>query len=100
MNETQRNIVLMENEEGGAFFLPGPTSDTHLAEILWRNKSNDRIDVYRTFSDPSLRGQGIAHGLVDRVAAYARAHNVRIIPTCWYAKKVLEETPDYHDLIA
>lgn len=99
MTDHSHNIEFAKTAEGGTFYIPSAQGEPHLAEVLWRAKGNGIMDVYRTFSDPSLRGQGIARKLIDNVAAYAQKNNLRIVPTCWYAAKVLRDVPAYQSLI-
>ena len=68
-----------------------------LAEITW-NKQGDVLYVDHTFTDPSLRGQGIAGQLVDKVAEYARQENLKIMPICPYVVRKFNEDEQYNDL--
>jgi hypothetical protein len=61
------------------------------AEITFKKRGEDRLVVNHTFTDESLRGQGIARKLVERVAEYAREKGYKLLATCSYAKKVLSE---------
>ncbi len=80
------NILFDENR-----FYGGPDPKNPLAEITFRKSGEDTIVVDHTFTDPSLRGQGIARKLVDHVAAYAREQGLKVRATCSYARKVLSE---------
>jgi len=72
-------------------FYAGPDPQDPLAEITFQQQDDHTIVVDHTFTDPSLRGQGIARQLVDRVAAYAREEGLKVRATCSYARKVLSE---------
>ena len=86
-----------ENAQGGALFVL--SHGKRVGELHWRNKSDDVIDVHHTFTSPALRGKGVASDLVLRIAAQAEARNQRIVASCWYAKKVLEESERYRGLL-
>lgn len=86
-----------ETLEGGAFFVL--SHDKRVAELLWKNAGDNTIEVYRTFTDPSLRGKGVANDLVERVASFAKAQGYKIIATCWYAEKVLSSAEQYRGLL-
>jgi predicted GNAT family acetyltransferase len=75
-------------------FYVGPDPQNPLAEITFLRKGNKRLVIDHTFTDPSLRGQGIARKLVDTVVAYARENGLKLLATCPYARKVLSE-PEY-----
>ncbi|MDD4080366.1 MAG: GNAT family N-acetyltransferase [Eubacteriales bacterium] len=81
----------MEFIKDGNRFYMGEDKAKPLAEITYVEAGNHSLVVDHTFTDPSLRGQGIARKLVERVADYARENNLRLVSTCPYAKRVLEE---------
>lgn len=71
-----------------------------IAEITFNRSSGNKIVVDHTYVSDELRGQGIAGKLVDQVVSYAREQNKKIIPLCPYVKRKLEDTEEYHDIIA
>ncbi len=80
----------MEFIKDGNRFYMGEDKAKPLAEITFANLGQNLV-VDHTFTDPSLRGQGIARKLVERVAEHARENGFKLLATCPYAKKVLEE---------
>ena len=68
------------------------------AEITFVPSGDDMIIVDHTYVDPSLRGQGIARQLVDRVASFARQENKKIIPVCPYVVDLFKRSNDYDDV--
>ncbi len=78
-------------------FYGGPDPSNPLAEITFRHHHNKRLVVDHTFTDSSLRGQGVARKLVESVAEYARSEGYKLLATCSYAKKVLSE-PAFDDV--
>jgi len=62
-----------------------------IAEIDFEKVDENTYNIYHTFVDESLRGQGIANELVTR--AYKEITEVRkskVTATCSYARKWLE----------
>lgn len=72
------------------FYLAGD-QDQPLAEIHFERVGSGLLVIDHTFTDPALRGQGIARKLVERTARYAREEGFKVKATCPYAKKVLRE---------
>ncbi len=72
-------------------FYMGGNPDAPTAYIRFHPVADDQIQVISTFTDPSLRGQGIARKLVEKVADYARENNLKVSATCSYAQKVLSQ---------
>ena len=77
-------------KDGNRFYM-GADKASPLAEITFAPVGNHSLVVDHTFTDPSMRGQGIARKLVERVADYARENELKLLATCPYAKKVLSE---------
>ena len=77
-------------KDGNRFYM-GADKASPLAEITFAPVGNHSLVVDHTFTDPSMRGQGIARKLVERVADYAREGGMKLLATCPYARKVLEE---------
>lgn len=71
----------------------------YLALITFQDYPDDTIAIDHTFVDPALRGQKIALQLVESVVRYARENNLKIIPLCSYAVKVLNSDEKYHDIL-
>ena len=62
--------------------------DKILAYISYELENNV-INILSTFVDESLRGQGVAKILMQKVIEFTMKNNYKIIPTCSYAKKYL-----------
>lgn len=58
------------------------------------------ITVFHTEVDARLRGEGVGHDLVAAVVDYARSGGLKIVATCPYAKKVIDRTPGFQDVLA
>ncbi|GEK90563.1 GNAT family N-acetyltransferase [Alkalibacterium kapii] len=72
--------------------------DKLVAEITYVPK-DDKVDVNHTFVDQSLRGQGIAEKLVDRVVSEMEKADKKIIPSCPYVEALFERKPEKYDHI-
>ena len=55
----------------------------------------ESISFTHTFTDPKLRGQGLAGQLVGYAMDDVEKNSVRrVIPMCWYVGKWFDEHPD------
>lgn len=68
------------------------------AEITFQSSGN-AIVIDHTYTDPKLRGQGVAKQLVEHAVDYARENNLKIVPLCSYARVVMERDPEMQSLI-
>jgi uncharacterized protein len=52
------------------------------AELVYALVGDDAIDLQHTGVPASDRNRGVADALVRKAMAYAREHELRVIPTC------------------
>ncbi len=89
----------MKIEKGdNRFYIPG--KEGTLAHITFRPEDKKTIIAVSTFVAPSMRGQGIAKKLLDRLAEHARENNLKIRPQCSYVVTAFEEHEEYKDVKA
>jgi len=61
--------------------------------------SGKKMDIFHTFSDPELRGQGLAEKLCIAAFEHAKSNGLKIIPTCPYVKDTfLRKHPEWNDI--
>jgi predicted GNAT family acetyltransferase len=56
-------------------------------------------DLTYTFVPRQDRGGGVGRALVLHVLAHAREHGLRVVPTCGFVGTVIEENPEYLELV-
>ncbi len=61
--------------------------------------NDDYWNANHTWVNPNYRGYGIARKLVNMLADTARAEGVKILPTCSYAKHVMEKDAAFADVL-
>ena len=76
-------------EEENRIYLENSNGDV-IAEIEFEEIKDGVYNIFHTFVDESLRGQGIASKLVERAVSYIKSKNGKVEATCSYAKKLLE----------
>ena len=62
-----------------------------IAEINFEKVEENQYNIYHTFVDDSLRGQGIASKLVEEAVKEIEGRNGTVSATCSYAKSWLEK---------
>jgi predicted GNAT family acetyltransferase len=70
-----------------------------LAELTFPARDAKRIDVDHVFVDESLRGQGIAGRMMERICDYARANGLMIVAKCPYAIDWFKKHPERQDVV-
>ena len=71
-----------------------------LAEMVYSMSQKNEMVIEHTEVDVELEGQGVGKELVHTAVEYARAHNLKIVPLCPFAKKVLSKTTEWQDVLS
>ncbi|MFA6945628.1 MAG: GNAT family N-acetyltransferase [Pedobacter sp.] len=86
-----------ENAHKGSFYIE--ENNTILAEMTYSFAGADKMILDHTIVSDTLRGKEAGNMLVEAAINYSRKKNIRIIPLCPFAKKVIEKTPAYRDIL-
>ncbi len=63
-------------------------------------ENGDVLTIDHTEVAPELSGQGMGKKLVGQLVEHARNDGKSVDPQCPYAKKVIERTEEYQDVLA
>ena len=90
----------MENikKDKNQFYI-GENSEEILAEITFFPEGKDKIIIDHTYVCNPMRGQGVGLQLLISVVEYARQENMKIIPVCPFAKKVMTQNKEFYDVL-
>jgi len=81
----------------GLFFIEA--DNEVIAEMSYTMPSPDKMIIDHTEVDEDLRGGQLGFQLVEAGVEYARAHHLKIIPLCTFAKTVIDKKPEFHDVL-
>lgn len=87
-----------EHGRKGAFFID--EGGEWVAELTYFKSGDGEITIDHTEVDEKLRGQGVGEQLVKAAVDHARDNDLKIKVTCPYAQKVIDENPEYKDVLA
>lgn len=87
-----------EHGKNGAFFIED--DGEWVAELTYVKSGDAEITIDHTEVDDKLQGQGVGEDLVRSAVEYARENGLKVKATCKFAKKVIDETPEYQDVAA
>ncbi len=90
-------IKRQEHGKNGAFFIE--EEGEWVAEMTYVREGVRKIVINHTAVSKNLKGKGIGKALVDAAVKFARGKNLLIKPNCSFAKKVLESSEDYEDVL-
>ncbi len=91
----------IQNEEHGAkgaFYIE--QDGEWIAEMTYKKSGDDKIIIDHTEVDESLQGKGVGNDLVEAGVKFARENNMKIVAQCPFVKKVIDETPEFQDVLS
>lgn len=94
-------MMKIERKESGGkgeFFIE--ENGKKLASMTYKKSGAGKIIIDHTEVDSSLRGEGIGEDLVAEGVKFARENDLKIVPLCPYTKKVIDEKPEFQDVLA
>ena len=87
-----------EQKKKGMFYIDD--DGDKVAELAYLRSAPGEITIHHTEVSEDLRGDGIGQDLVAAAVKYARENKLKIVATCPYAHKIIEETPEFRDVLA
>jgi uncharacterized protein len=91
-------IKHVDNKRKGSFVVD--VDGEKLGELQYFLSSPGQITINHTEVDPKLRGQHVGDKLVAAAVEYARGAGLEVVATCPFAKKVIDRTPEFQDVLA
>jgi len=91
-------MQIQRDEHGrkGAFYIE--EEGEWIAELTYV-RNNGTMTIDHTEVDEKLRGENIGEDLVRAAVEYAKENGLKINALCPYAKKVIEGTPEFKDVL-
>lgn len=90
-------IEIRHDEERKRFVAPVDGAE---ARLEYRAAGDRTLDYRSTYVPEAHRHQGIGEALVTRALDWARERGYRIVPSCPFVRGVIEDRPEYQDLVA
>ena len=92
-------MQIQRDEHGrkGAFYID--EDGEWIAELTYI-KSDSTLTIDHTEIDEKLRGEGIGKDMVRAAVEYARENGLKVNPVCPYARKIIDATPEFQDVLA
>lgn len=90
-------IQLEETDKKGTFYIE--ENGQRLGEMVFTKAGPSRIIIEHTEVSDALRGKNAGKQLVAAGVEYARKNNLKILPLCPFARKVMEKVAEYQDVL-
>ena len=92
-----QEVRLEVNDKNGFFYIDidGKT----IAKMTFVFAGNDKIIIDHTEVNEAYNGKGFGKMMVEKAVEYAREKGIKIIPLCPFAKKIIDKTPEFQDVL-
>jgi len=91
-------IKHQNNEKNGVFEIYD--DGVKVGEMTYTWAGTDKFIIDHTGVDEAFNGKGYAKQLVYAGVEYAREKGIKIIPLCSFAKKTIEKTLQFQDVLS
>lgn len=92
-------ITFKQEEHGNRGKFTILENETIAGEMTYAWASQHILIINHTEVNEAFGGKGYGRQLVMKGVEFAREKGVKIMPTCSYAKKVMEDDETLHDMI-
>jgi hypothetical protein len=92
-------MVIQHKQVGGKGIFYVGQDGSLLAEMVYTKPSFDKMIIEHTEVDPSLEGRGVGLHLLKTAVEFARAHRIKIIPLCPFAKAMFDKKAELRDVL-
>jgi hypothetical protein len=91
-------IQRTEDGDRGKFFIG--ENDRQIGLMTYKKSGDAVIIIDHTEVDSNHRGEGLGEDLVAAAVEFARENDLKIVPTCPFAAKVIDEKPEFQVVLA
>ena len=89
-------VLHKEDNNKGLFYLE--QDGEQVAEMVYVIQDGKMV-IEHTEVDESLRGKNVGYQLVENGVEYAREKHLKVVPFCSFAKKIIDRTESFHDVL-
>lgn len=86
------------NETKSGYF-KAVVHEVEIGKMTYTWSGIDTFIIDHTAVNPDFKGQSVGKKMVLEAVQYARENNLKIIPTCSFAKSLFDKTKEIQDLL-
>jgi len=84
-------------DDDGIFYIDD--NGKRMGDMRYMIDQDRQMDIYHTEVDPEIEGQNWGKQLIEAAVNYARENQLKIIPSCTFAKAVFTRHTQYQDVL-
>ncbi|MGI9526402.1 MAG: GNAT family N-acetyltransferase [Weeksellaceae bacterium] len=93
------NIEINTQETKGMAIAKADADNKQIGEMTFSVASDDLIIIDHTEVNPEHRGEGIGEEILNKVVAWARENEVKIMPLCPFAAAQFKKNDQIQDVL-
>ncbi len=86
-------------DQGSSGYFKATIDGRDAGKMTFTRRGDNEITIDHTEVNSEYQGKGVGKAMVEKSAEYAREENLKIIPNCSYAKKVMERSSGFDDVL-
>ena len=86
------------SKDDGIFYIDD--NGKRMGDMRYMISDNMEMDIYHTEVDPQIEGQNWGSQLIEAAVNYAREKQLKIVPSCTFAKAIFARHKEYQDVLA
>lgn len=90
-------IERVEQDKNGYF--SAVINEREAGKMTYSWSGETQITIDHTEVNSEYQGKGVGKALVEKSAEFAREKNLKIRPQCSFAKKIMERSSDFDDVL-
>jgi predicted GNAT family acetyltransferase len=93
----ENEVKLEINDKKGYFYIE--INGKIEAKMTFVFAGSTKIIIDHTEVHEGNNGKGYGKMMIAKAVAFARENNIKIVPLCPFAKKVIDKTPEFQDVL-
>ncbi|CAN5685934.1 GNAT family N-acetyltransferase [soil metagenome] len=91
-------VQRQESGGKGSFYIKDDGQKSAL--MTYKKSGENEITIDHTEVDEVMQSKGLGKQMVSAAVEYARENDIKIVPVCPFVKKIIDETPEYQDVLS
>lgn len=92
-------MEIERKDQGNSGYFKAIIDGREAGMMTYTRSGDNEITIDHTEVNSEYQGEGVGKAMVEKSAEFAREENLKIRPQCSYAKKVMERSSDFDDVL-
>ncbi|PKD21533.1 GNAT family acetyltransferase [Salegentibacter salinarum] len=93
-------MKIEQHDEEKKGFFQALINEKQAGKITYTWAGKNKFIIDHTEVDPDFKGEGVGKKMVKAAVDFAKENKLKVIPLCPFAKKIIEKTPEFQEVLA